>query len=741
MPTLFRIRIDAWGILGYTAAMAPLALLLLASALPAVAVQVPEHEDPGAVFERSRKAPGRLHALIVSATWCEPCKRLRASLASYESSTSPVHVADWAFTEVDRLPEGRLNSLLRPHGIEPPDGYPSVMAVRGGRALGHSTSGASLEAVERFLKDALVASDRATTKRPLMVCPGAPEWATYTLGISGSSNERQTDWFGREILLAFRGSSAGAPADLLAPPRASSSSLTGGPSGGGVFYAPDPTMPFDDLFGSPLTSTQAVADLSKAPGARLRVILTGHGNPDGMTIGSAPNRHFMNWMSPVSIQEPAISAGIEAARRDGKEVRGLVTACFGGQYASAFMPQPGAAPACAAFATLPDKTAEGCYISAAATREDYVNTLSGALTCPSRPGSSRARHYHAIAVSSGRDVPMLSSEYFLLYGAGADFLGRASRQLAPPGGALLYRFDGGVDVLLDLVGGGVAGVRVNGHPGPKPHLSVLGCRPNQADYFAVPNFFALRRRASGPKAEKSPDCTPEVALEWEPDEGEAFSRRIVLMAPRNAVSENALLFDPVSVFDWTREKSRIVEATAGGAVTVDARGLRPEARAWLAAVLPRFSRPLHGDGLMDELAALAGEVRPRDADIADALLAIARRARTAERARREPYMRTAPLADTAVTLALSAPEEAPGYDYARDPDGDFSSAKLTRAMLDNLTAKEIEKHDAPMARLAHLTSVASAELALRREAETSKKARGLLAQLDALKLCERGVLD
>ncbi|MDX6771046.1 MAG: hypothetical protein SF051_16060 [Elusimicrobiota bacterium] len=722
--------------------MTPLALLLWAAALPAAAVSVPEHEDPGAVFERSRKEPGRLHALIVSATWCEPCKRLRASLASYDSSTSPVSTADWAFTEVDRLEDGRLSALLASQNATPPDGYPSVMAIRSGKALGYSTSGANLEAVERFLKDALAAPDRAEARRPLLTCPGAPEWASYTLGVSGVSGERHTDWFGREILLAYRASPAGAPADLLAPPRLSSASLSAGPSGGGVFYAPDPTMPFDGLYRPLSGSTQAVADLSAAPGGRVRVILTGHGNPEGVGVGRAPNPRITGWNSPVTVEEPALSAAIESARRAGKEVRGLVTACYGGHFAPAFMPLPGAAPACAAFATLPDKTAEGCYASAAATRQDYANTLSGALSCPAAAGGSRERHYRAVAASAGRDVPMLSSEYFLLYGPGAEFLGRAPRQPAPPGGVIMHRFDGGVEVLLDAVGGGVLATRVNGRPGPKPYLSVLGCRP-MSSLFAPPNYFTLRRRATGPKGEKAADCAPEVALEWDEEEGEGFSRRVVSLYPDNTVSDRAVIFDPVSVFDWTREQSRSVEAAAGGTVTVDARGLRPEARAWLAAVWPRFSRPLRGDGLMEELAALAEEARARDQALASALMELARRTRAAERARREPFIiRASPFSELrGALLASGAEKQESRYDYNADPDGDFSTAKLTRAMLDNLTPAEIEAEAVPMARLAHLASVAAAELALRREAADSKKARGLLAQLDALKLCERGVLD
>jgi hypothetical protein len=719
---------------------------LLAAALPVSAVSVPAHEDPGAVFARSRKDPGRLYALILSATWCTACKSLHASLEAYSPSTGPVAAASWALAETDLLPEGRMKELLPEQNGETGGYLPVVLAVRDGRPLGYSTRGADLGSVETFLGDALAAPARAESPRPRLSCAGAPDWASFTLGVSGLGGAKSgTDWFGREVLLAFRGQAGGAPARLLAPPRASSATLVAAPSGGGVFFAPDPTIAFEPLFGPVGESTRAVQALASAPGGRVRVILTGHGGPAGIEVGKKADSAFgMEWAPPLLLEESSFSRDVEAARRAGKEVHGLVTACFGGQFAPAFLPLPGAAPACAAFATVPDKAAEGCYADSSAQREDYASSLARALSCPAAAGRSRERHYLAVQRSKGRDVPMLSSEYFLMYGAAAQYLGRESRLPPPPGGVLLKRFPGGLEVLLDAVGGTALSARVQGHPVPGPRVSVLDCREDAVMYGSRANYFALRHRGTGPAATKSGSCTPELALDWDEDDGLRLPPRVVLLGPEIGGDET-LVYDPGSSYDWERERSAAVEKAAAGRLTVDGRNLRPEARALLGVVLPRFGGFLHGDLLMARVSELADELMPDDAELAKALVAVALRARDEARARREKSLSARPASAAAPALTgLAGPESPrhePPYDYYTDPDGDFSSGKLTAAMLDNLTSKDLEEDAVSMARLAHLVSAASLEVELRRQARDSAKARALASQLASLQLCERGVLD
>lgn len=697
--------------------MIPLAALLAAGTLPAVAVRVPVHEDPAAVFVRSRREPEVLHALIVSATWCVPCKRLKEQLASYQSSTGAVASAAWSLVDIDRMPSGAVGAFLAEQGAVLSDSLPSVMALRAGRPLGHSTAGADLSRVERFLSDATTRRTSAEARSPRLVCPGTRDTATFTLGVSGymSEEDRGTDWFGRGILLAFRDKPHGTPARLLAPPMTSSTTLIAAESGEGVFYADDATLPFLSLYAPVEEAPGAVEELARAPGSRLRLILTGHGGPAGMAVGyeavtfedgSAP----LPFKKETHLDEPALTRGIQAARKAGKEVRGLVTSCYGGQFAPAFMPLRGAAAACAAFSTVPDKTAEGCYPNSAAARHDYVASLARVMSCPAAPGGSRVRHYRSVAVSEGRDVPMLTSEYFLLYGSAAEFLGRQARLPAPQEGLALKRFEDGVEVVFDLVGGGVIAARRDGKPLPLPRLSILGCRVDGISSIDSPNFFYLRAHGVGPKSHKNAACVPEVGLDWDEEEDvQAPSRRTVLLETGVLGDEKLARYEPASGSQWDRQRSAEVAAVAGSA-TVDARGLRPEARVWLATGWPRLARPLSGAALERTLEDLATEVRPLDADLAQALSALTARARERARAR--------------------APSE----------EG-FSAAALARAMAENLGAKERFDSDVLSARLAHLVAVAAAELALRAQTKTSKKAQELTAQLDALKACERTVLD
>lgn len=713
--------------------------LLAAFALPAAAIRVPAHEDPAAVFERSRREPGVLHALIVSASWCGPCKKLKEQLAGYAPSTGPVAAAAWALTETDRLPDRALSKLLSEKGGWDGFSLPTVLVLRGGKPLGYSTGGANLGSIERFLADAAVRADGVRVERPRLACPGARDWATFTLGVSGymSEENRSTDWFGREVLLAFRGDPVGPPARLFAPARSSSSTLASAPSGDGVFYAVDTTVPYDHLYGPIEDSTGAVAGLAQAPGNRVRLILTGHSGTSGMSVGYVPDPGYdesLGYRRDIRLEESHLSRGLGAARRAGKEVRGLVTACYGGQFAPAFMPIPGAAPACAAFAAIPERTAEGCYRSAITIRHDYVATLARGLTCPAPPGGSRARHYRAVAESESRDVPMLSSEYFLLYGPGADFLGRSPRQPAPPGGLLLKKYDDGLDLVFDLVGGGVVAARLNGKSIPLPRLSVLGCREGAPSVVGLPNLFYLRARGSGADLQKHSSCSTEVAVEWDrDDEGEAPPRRSLLLALQYDGHGRSELYNPAN--DWGDQLLEDLKE-AIGPMTVDARGLKPESRVWLAVGWPRFARPLSGGALAKVLEGLAAEVRPVDSDLAGALVALTLRARAD--ARKRGAKRDAEIAHWRVSRSSAgAPVDGP----AEPSELGFSSEDLAQAMAENLGAKVYLEGDIILARLAHLATAAAAELSLREQAKTSKKARALAAQLAALKLCERTVLD
>lgn len=683
------------------------------------------------MFERSARDPGRLYALIVSATWCEPCKALKEELQARPSTATAADAA-WALTEVDRSKPGALEALLKPYG-DPPRAYPSVLVLHEGRPLGYTDVGSRLERIERFLKEAAKWKGAPVTGRPALRCSASREWASFTLGLSGlgAKGGDRSDWFGRSVLPSLRPSGSRAVARFFAPPRLSSMTRVASEHGDGFFFAPDPAAEFAPLFEPLDASTRALAALSSAPGDRLRLVLSGHASPEGMLIGTQRRYAILDWDSPVHLDATALIKAAYDARRAGKELRGLVTTCYAGQFAPAFMPLARAAPACAAFATLPEKLAEGCYGDPGAERRDYVAALSAA-SCLEGRESARARHYRALATTPGADVPMLSSEYFLLYGAVGAFLGRLDRQPAPPGGLILRRFDDGVELVVDLVAGRVAAARLGGKELPLPQASITDCRQNEALSFDQSNFFFLRGRVSDRPGKPSAACTPELAVEWSAEQGVELARRHVLLGPALAAPIGTLEYRPSSEIHsgWDDDFIRAL----GGPPEVDARGLKTEARSWLAAVWPRFRRPLTGAALAAELGALARRAGKGDPELGAGLEALIARARLEAASLTGPVPSSSELAS-----ALGVP---PSERAAREPEEpEFSSDRLARLMLDNLGPGEIRRSDVFMARLAHVASAASAELALREQAEGSRKAAELLAQLDALKRCERGLLD
>jgi hypothetical protein len=738
--------------------MRPLALLLLLSltTAPSRALDVGA-EPPEAFVLRSKGDPGRLYALVVGATWCEPCHRLAAQLAEAPaSSATALGRAAWDKVETDAYGTAKFGRFLADAGSDEQDAIPYVLVFWGGAAVGYTTPGEDLASIDRYLAETeLRPSVRAKGTAPRLVCPGRKDDASFTLGISGmlSARDRSTDRFGVMSLLAF----GSGPSLLLAPSTGTSVASEPAETGTGVFFVEDALAADAKRIQSAAISTTALANFPSAPGTRLRLVLAGHGGPQGLMISARPYPGFdleiAGIMEPIHLTEPQVTAAVSAARRGGKSVRGLVLTCFGGQFGESFMPFSGAAaPACAAFATLPEKTAEGCYSDRAnQPMRDYLTVASRGLEC-SRPVDGRARHYAVALATSSRDVPMLSSEYFLLYGPGAAYLGRGERAPAPSRGVGRFDFADKVSVYVDLIGGNVLAARRDGRPVSAPRLSVEDCRTHRyAQYsldgkHAVGSFF-LRGRVSGADAVERSDCSPVVSLRWDPEDGEDIPEATAdLDAPSS-------VYAPTREGDWNRSSDReIAQALAPEGPTVSTRGLKREARALMAAVLPAFGEPLAGAALEARLKETAARLRPDDAPLADALAAMASIARVDARKRRADLRSTAPAAaplpdlvdddELRRALAASNGEKSAAKPAApKEPDpGAFTADDLVKAMWRNVGPGDYDSYeDISLFRLAHLAAAAQAELALRREAASSPKARKLVSQLESLQNCERGL--
>ncbi len=716
------------------------AVLWLACAAPApTAALMVGNLPPDDFVARSKADPGRLYALLVGATWCGPCKHLAAQLAAVApSSPTALARAAWDRVEVDEYGTERFQAFEGRVEASDRDGIPFVLVFRGGKTLGISASGDYLDGIAAFLAEAEARpAGRPMGRLPDLLCRGRADGASFTFGISGphSRDDHSTDRFGVENLLAFGGKSEAGRSLLFAPSTGTARATQASRSGWGAFYVGDPIAPLTGLISTTGLSTMTVAGLPDMPGRSLRLVLTGHGAPQGMPLDAA---------SDVFLTEPELTEAVRAARRRGKVVRGLVLTCFGGQFGDSFMPSPGdRAAACAAFSTLPEKEAEGCYSeSDVGDERDYATTASRNLACG--PGSDgRRRHYQVVLSTVSRDVPMLSSEYFLLYGPGAAYLGRAPRAPMPVRGMADYELGGGLKVVVGLIDGRVLAVSRGEKSLPIPQVSVVDCRPHPDAYSGLDfehsvGAFFLRGRVSGAGAVQRSDCSPVLNLHWNPEDG------VELPDQELDLGSFGLDYSPTDPY-WGKYLSGVFP---DGVPTVHTRGLKREARVLLTTVLPEFSGKIVGAALQGKIDALSARLRPVDAPLADALAALASIARRDARARAlkiksmsvSPTLSIAPIdfgaevavSSTATTEKKSADEEV--------EEGSFNSDALQRAFWRNIGPGEYDSIDGiSLFRLAHLVAAAEAELALRAQGRTSPRARRLVKQLDELQDCEKGL--
>ncbi|MBI5241891.1 MAG: hypothetical protein HY926_15570 [Elusimicrobia bacterium] len=504
----------------------------------------------------------------------------------------------------------------------------------------------------------------ASFRLPACQRPGPDE---FVFGLAGPAQDA-TDGFGRDNLRAL---AQGVPAGRLA-----------------LFAAPATK----DRFQDPLSAAEALESLADNPQKKIRLLFTGHGLPEGMWLGKDQEGED-RW-----IELPELADAVTRARRAGKTVKGQFVACYGGRFAEAFMPGPGLAPACGVFATVPEKKAEGCYESRGEQRLDYLFTAAQAEACgPQR--DFRETHAKVFTRLAGYDIPMLSSDYFLLYGPAARRLGRAERAPYPRRGLVRRTLADGAAVYADLVNSRVVKALKSGGPLPMPEVSVVDCRGDDpdaalaADDLHLSSFFLHRgpAYAGWPPA----DCAPTLRLAWR--QGAAVSSAAFDMAafPEDEVWEPESRSTTTALF----RKDLSVEE-----LLLPLDDLKPETRLLLSRILPLFQESERGEALARRLEALAAP-------------------------------------DTwngrAMRGIIDGMRRFKG-DGKSAPEGTrFWGSWLRTYLLDLAGDADTEEENLDYSRLAFLTAAAVSENVLREEARTDAEAAELVTQLEELRACER----
>jgi len=297
---------------------------------------------------------------------------------------------------------------------------------------------------------------------------------------------------------------------------------------------------------------------------------------------------------------------------------------------------------------------------------------------------------------------------------------------------------------VDLIGGRVLAARKEGREIPAPRLAIEDCRKHSYARYsldgkhAVGSFF-LRGRVSGPGAVDRSDCSPVVSFHWNPEDGDDLPEMTVDLDNANEA------YEPGSKHD------EFERALGPAQLEVSTLGLKREARVLLERVMPALGQRLGGAALEKQLKEVAEHLRPDDGPLADALIAMAGIARAdalKRRAEAAQASHAGGLDESAPRLALSLSpdilraaglaEEEPAE---KEPGpGQFTADELAKAMWRNISPGEYDfTEDISLFRLAHLTAAALAEISLRREAKSEPRARKLLAELESLQTCERGL--
>lgn len=494
-----------------------------------------------------------------------------------------------------------------------------------------------------------------------------PSKGEYVFGLSGAAGD-DTDDFGRDNLTAL---GQGAQSASLFAARPSTAS----------------TRQYPVVFQNPLAAAAVLERLALRPERDVRVILTGHGSPNGVILGVGSDE------GERRLGHDAFFASVTKARRAGKRIRADFLSCFSGGFMPALMPGKGLAPACGLASTVPEKKAEGCYQDGSdAERNDYAASAAAADDC--RPGRDwRSVHAAVFERLKGNDIPMLSSDYFLLYGPGAERLGRASRAPYPGRTLIQKKLDGGLLVYLDLINARVVAARGPGGRLPAPGISIVDCPASDGgtlgDGEHRAGFFLHRSVAD--TAWPAPDCVPTVRLSW--------PGRKSALVEMSAAPED-LSWDPRRFGDQAPFRRDL--SPEEREVPLD--GLKPGARLLLARLLPAFDESTGGRELADKLKALAVEVAGED-----------------------------PIRGASMRALLTAMWVKEGLGEGVSDGTRFHGRWLRTYLTELFNETETKTENLDYSRLAFIAATAIAERDLRKD----PGAKNLVADLDALRACEK----
>jgi len=468
-------------------------------------------------------------------------------------------------------------------------------------------------------------------------------------------------------------------------------------------FAPAPSTdtrraPAKNPYSDPLDAADALKTLATRPQKTIRLLFTGHGWPEGIWLGK-DKKGEDRWIELEDVQD-----AVTRARRAGKTVKGLFLTCFGGRFAEALMPAAGLAPACGAFSTVPEKKAEGCYEDRAEKRRDYLFAAAHADECgPER--DYREVHYRVVARPAGYDIPMLSSDYFLLYGPAARRLGRQARAPYPYHSLVRRLLPDGTVVYADLVNSRVVKALRDGRVLPRPEVSIADCRTEFADEEKACDgvhqsaFFLHRGLADS--GWPPPDCLPVLRLDWSRDGAVSSATLAMAVEPDDEV--------------WDPEASRATAADFQRDLSVDELllpidDLKPEARLILSRLLPLFQDGENGEALAGRLEEFAAQAQAQDPPRGRAMRALISEMRRRGHAEKVSYQGTR-----------------------------FRGSWLKTSLIELANENDTEEENLDYSRLSFLTAVTVAERELRAEASSDEAARRLVADLESLRACERGL--
>jgi len=502
-----------------------------------------------------------------------------------------------------------------------------------------------------------------------------PAKEEYVFGLSGAAGD-DTDDFGRDNLTAL---SDGAARVSLFAARPSTAS----------------TRDYPVVFQNPLAAAAVLERLAQRPERDVRLILTGHGSPNGVYLGVGSDD------AERRLGHDAFLASVTKARTAGKRIRADFLSCFSGGFMPALMPGKGLAPACGLASTVPEKKAEGCYQDGSdVERNDYAASAAALDGCG--PGRDwRSVHAAVFERLKGNDIPMLSSDYFLLYGPGADWLGRAARAPYPGRTLIQKKLGDGLLVYLDLINARVVAARGPGGRLPAPGISIVDCPSTVAggdtlgDGEHRAGFFLHRSVAD--TEWPAPDCVPTVRLDW--------PGRKSALVEMSAVSDD-LSWDPRRSGAEDQAPFRRDLSSEEREVPLD--GLKPGARLLLARLLPAFDESLGGRVLADKLKALAVAVESGD-----------------------------PIRGGSMRSLLTAMWVKEGLKEGVSDGTRFHGRWLRTYLTELFNETETKTENLDYSRIAFMAATAIAEKDLRKAARTDATAKNLVADLDALRACEK----